>query len=525
MQKSSKYAQTKNAKVSTDLYDKEKVDLETIIVEDVFRLLQCNDNGSMTEEAQRRLELFDPNKLELEEQNAFLQHRLELFSPNKLESEEQNVFLHFLSFMWNLLSWGHGGCRLGCHCNGEHQPPDWQDFVSIVLLLLVKVKVKRDCTWQEIESAGLVPGNMVSFKLAALTGESLPQSKKTGDQCFLCSTCKQGEAEGVIILTSPNTFFGCTVLLVGQDDDTTRHLQKILAQIGSFCLVIIGIFLLAEIFCLYAGFSFQYCCGLNNILVLLIGEIPIAMPMVLSVTLAVSAQQLAKYKAIIICITAIEELATVTILFSDKMGTLTANKLTVDCETICTYGPFSIDAINTCIIFAIGNPSRARAGIKLLDCKPFNPLNKRTEIMYHEESSNKLKCVTKGMTGIIIELCTHSKTEKIEFRPEANVEELVSRGLHTLAVMYEELDSEDPEGEGNAFELIGLLSIFDPPRDDIKQTINNTIALDVCIKIVTGDQLTITKETGCHLSLGDHMYLTQVLKDGSAPGSKHALLD
>ncbi|KAL6309069.1 hypothetical protein BKA93DRAFT_746406 [Sparassis latifolia] len=442
-------------------------------MEDVFRLLQCNDNGSMTEEAQRRLELFDPNKLELEEQNAFLQAA---------------------ALVAIALS------------NGEHQPPDWQDFVSIVLLLLVKVKVKRDCTWQEIESTGLVPD-------CRLTEASMSPLIKLLSPVFYI----------------PNTFFGRTVLLIGQDDDTTRHLQKILTQIGSFCLVVIGIFLLAEIFCLYAGFSFQYRCGLNNILVLLIGGIPIAMPMVLSVTLTVSAQQLAKYKAIIICITAIEELATVTILFSDKMGTLTANKLTIDYETICTYVYTSCtenqDAIDTCIIFAIGNPSRARAGIKLLDCKPFNPLNKRTEIMYHKESSNKLKCVTKGMTDIIIELCTCSKTEKIEFRPEANVEELVSRGLHTLAVMYEKLDSEDPEGEGNAFELIGLLSIFDPLRDDIKQIINNTIALDVCIKIVTGDQLTITKETGCHLSLGDHMYLTQVLKDGSAPGSKHALLD
>ncbi|GBE85856.1 plasma-membrane proton-e [Sparassis crispa] len=505
MRKSSKYAQTKNAKVSTDLYDKEKVDLETIIVEDVFRLLQCDDNGSMTEEAQRRLELFNPNKLELEEQNVFLQHRLELFSPNKLESEEQNAFLQVLS-KFHVEPVVLGSWRL---------PPWLPSHFQMV-------KVKRDCTWQEIESAGLVPGINVSIDQAALTGESLPQSKKTGHQCFLCSTCKQGEAEGVIILTSPNTFFGRTVLLVGQDDDTTRHLQKILAQIVSFCLVVIGIFLLTEIFCLYAGFSFQYHCGLNNILVLLIGGIAIAMPTVLSVTLAVSAQQLAKYKAIIICITVIEELATVTILFSDKMGTLTANKLTIDCETICTYSPVfaediillsaytscmeNQDAIDTCIIFAIGNPSRARAGIKLLDCKPFNPLNKCTEIMYQ---------------GVI----KQAQTEKIEFRPEANVEELVSRGLHTLAVMYEELDSEDPEGEGNAFELIGLLSIFDPPCDDIKQTINNTIALDVCIKMVTGDQLTITKETGCHLSLGDHMYLTQVLKDGSAPGSKHALLD
>ena len=119
------------------------------------------------------------------------------------------------------------------------------------------------------------------------------------------STCKQGEAEGVVIFTGANTFFGRTALHVGQDDDTTGHLQKILTQIGSLCLVSIGIFVIAEIFILYASFHYSYHHSLDNILVLLIGGIPIAMPTVLSVTLAVSAQQLAKHKAIITCITAV----------------------------------------------------------------------------------------------------------------------------------------------------------------------------------------------------------------------------
>jgi len=550
-----------------DLYDKEKVDLETIVVEDVFKLLQCDENGLSDEEAVRRLELFGPNKLEAEETNAFLQ---------------------FLSFMWNPLSWVMEGAALVAIVlsNGEHMPPDWEDFVGIITLLLInsfigfyeernagnavkalmdslapKAKVKRGGQWKEIESADLVPGDMVSFKIgdivpadcrlteainvsidqAALTGESLPQSKKTGDQCFSGSTCKQGEAEGVVISTGPNTFFGRAASLVGQDDDTTGHLQKILAQIGSFCLVSIGIFVIAEIFCLYAGFRYQYRRGLNNILVLLIGGIPIAMPTVLSVTLAVGAQQLAKYKAIVTRITAIEELAAVTILCSDKTGTLTTNKLTIDRETVRTYGPFSAedvillaayasrtenqDAIDACVVGALGDTTRARAGIKLLDFKPFNPVDKRTEITYREESSGKLKRVTKGMTGIIIELCTRNKTDEVENKLEADVEEFAMRGLRALAVAYEELDGDDPEGEGNGFELIGLLPIFDPPRGDTKQTIDDAIALGVRVKMVTGDQLAIAKETGRRLGLGDHMYPAKVLKDGPEPGGKHASLD
>ncbi|KAK0192730.1 hypothetical protein F5146DRAFT_1041218 [Armillaria mellea] len=550
-----------------DLYDKEKVDLETIVIDDVFKLLQCDENGLTPDEALRRLELF---------------------GPNRLESEEQNPILQFLSFMWNPLSWVMEVAALVAIAlsNGEGRAPDWQDFVGIILLLFInsaigfyeernagnavkalmdslapKAKVKRAGSWSEIESADLVPGDMVSFKIgdivpadcrlieainvsidqAALTGESLPQSKKAGDQCFSGSTCKQGEAEGVVISTGANTFFGRAASLVGQDDDTTGHLQKILAQIGSFCLVAIGIFVLLEIVILYPRFHYTYRRGLDNILVLLIGGIPIAMPTVLSVTLAVGAQQLAKHKAIVTRITAIEELAGVTILCSDKTGTLTTNKLTIDKDTIRTYGPFSADdvillaayasrtenqdAIDSSVVQAIGDPAKARAGIKLLDFKPFNPVDKRTEITYREESTGKLKRVTKGMTGIIIELCSRNKTDELENKLEADVEEYATRGLRALAVAFEEVDGDDFEAEGNGFELIGLLAIFDPPRDDTKQTIDDAMALGVKVKMVTGDQLAIAKETGRRLGLGDHMYPAKVLKDGPAPGSKHASLD
>ncbi|KAL0579322.1 hypothetical protein V5O48_002655 [Marasmius crinis-equi] len=550
-----------------DLYDKEKVDLETIVIEDVFKLLQCDENGLSQEESKRRLELFGPNKLEAEEQNAFLQ---------------------FLSFMWNPLSWVMEAAALVAIAlsNGEGRAPDWPDFVGIVLLLLInsaigfyeernagnavkalmdslapKAKVKRGGSWSEIESADLVPGDMIAFKIgdivpadcrlteainvsidqAALTGESLPQAKKLGDQCFSGSTCKQGEAEGVVISTGANTFFGRAASLVGQDDDTTGHLQKILAQIGSFCLIAIGLFVFLEIVILYPHYHYTYRRGLDNILVLLIGGIPIAMPTVLSVTLAVGAQQLAKHKAIVTRITAIEELAGVTILCSDKTGTLTTNKLTIDKATIRTYGPFSADdvillaayasrtenqdAIDMSVVGAIGDASKARAGIKLLDFKPFNPVDKRTEITYREEATGKLKRVTKGMTGIIIELCSRNKTSELEDKLEADVEEYAQRGLRALAVAYEEVDGDDHEAEGNGFELIGLLAIFDPPRDDTKQTIDDAIALGVKVKMVTGDQLAIAKETGRRLGLGDHMYPAKVLKDGPAPDGKHASLD
>ncbi|CAE6405720.1 unnamed protein product, partial [Rhizoctonia solani] len=116
-------------------------------------------------------------------------------------------------------------------------------------------------------------------------------------------------------------------------------------------------------------------------------------------------------------------------------------------------------------------------------------------------------------------------TEEVENQLEADVTEFAGRGLRALAVAYEELDHDNFEGEGNGFELIGLLAIFDPPREDTKQTIDDAIALGVKVKMVTGDQLAIAKETGRRLGLGDHMYPAKVLKDGPPPGGKHMSLD
>lgn len=377
---------------------------------------------------------------------------------------------------------------------------------------------------------------------AALTGESLPQGKKLGDECFSGSTCKQGEAEGIVISTGPNTFFGRAATLVGQDNDQAGHLQMVLAQIGSFCLISIGIFVLLEIIVLYADYRYAYRRGLNNILVLLIGGIPIAMPTVLSVTLAVGAQQLAKHKAIVTRITAIEELAGVTILCSDKTGTLTTNKLTIDKENVKCYSKWDVegvcllaayasrvenqDAIDGCVVGTLPDPKQAREGIDLLDFKPFNPVDKRTEITYRDNrDGGKLKRATKGMTGIIIEICSRGKDNALEDQLEADVEEFARRGLRALAVAYEDVPGDDKAAQGNGFELVGLLSIFDPPRSDTKQTIDDAMALGVKVKMVTGDQLAIAKETGRRLGLGDHMYPAKVLKEGAPPGGKYASLD
>lgn len=569
-----------------ELYDRERYDLSTMEPADVFRLLEYV--AFLCGHFFKTLLTFCSIRTSTDGLTSTeAQARIEKFGRNRIEQKEQNPILQFLGFMWNPLSWVMEAAAIVAIAvsNGGGRPPDWPDFVGIVILLLAnsvigfleerqagnavkalmeslapECKVKRDGEWNNMEAAELVPGDIISIKLgdvvpadgrlvrahgevsidqAALTGESLPVGKDAGDEIFSGSTVKQGEAEAVVIGTGLNTFFGRAAKLVGEANEDIGHLQSILAKIGNFCLCSIGIFLVVEILVMYAAFRYDYRRGIDNLLVLLIGGIPIAMPTVLSVTLAIGAKQLAEHKAIVTRITAIEEMAAVTILCSDKTGTLTLNKLIVDQPTIKTYAEYSPedvirisayasrtenqDAIDFCIVNALDDPKMARADIEELDFKPFNPVIKRTEITYRKDG--KVYRATKGMSHFILDLCTRDKTEEQIKALEEDVDEFARRGLRSLAVAVDEVPSGDPEGEGKGFRLIGLLPIYDPPRSDTKETIDRAIALGVEVKMITGDQLAIAKETGRRLGMGDNMFLSKTLKDGPPPGSGYSTVD
>ncbi|KAG2186637.1 hypothetical protein INT44_002861 [Umbelopsis vinacea] len=550
-----------------ELYDKDKFDLSTMEPGDVFQLLQTTTEGLTSNEAAARVEKF---------------------GYNRLEHKEVNPFLQFLGFMWNPLSWVMEAAALVAIAlsNGGGRAPDWPDFVGIILLLLAnsiigfmeerqagnavkalmeslapEAKVKRDGEWKTIEAAELVPGDVISIKLgdvipadgrlvaahgqvsidqAALTGESLPVTKEAGDEIFSGSTCKQGEAQAIVIGTGLNTFFGRAAKLVGDANDEMGHLQVILAKIGNFCMCTIGIFLVLEILVMYPAFKYDYRRGIDNLLVLLIGGIPIAMPTVLSVTLAIGAKQLAEHKAIVTRITAIEEMAAVTILCSDKTGTLTLNKLIVDKPTVKSYSGHNIeeiiqlsayacrtenqDAIDFCICNSLPDVKLARDGIEEMEFKPFNPVIKRTEITY-KDSEGVVRRVTKGMSHTILDLCTRDKTDEQIQALNDDVDEYARRGLRALAVAIDEVPSGGVEDEGRGFKLVGLLPIYDPPRSDTKETIDRAIALGVSVKMITGDQLAIAKETGRRLGMGDNMFLSKTLKDGPPAGSGYTDMD
>ncbi|CAF1706024.1 unnamed protein product [Brassica oleracea var. botrytis] len=548
------------ADISWEEIKKENVDLEKIPVDEVFQQLKCSREGLSSEEGR---------------------NRLQIFGANKLEEKVENKFLKFLGFMWNPLSWVMEAAAIMAIvlANGDGRPPDWQDFVGIMCLLIInstisfieennagnaaaalmanlapKAKVLRDGKWGEQEAAMLVPGDLISIKLgdivpadsrllegdplkidqSALTGESLPATKYPGDEVFSGSTCKQGEIEAVVIATGVHTFFGKAAHLVDSTNNV-GHFQTVLTAIGNFCICSIAIGMLIEIIVMYPIQHRKYRDGIDNLLVLLIGGIPIAMPTVLSVTMAIGSHRLSQQGAITKRMTAIEEMAGMDVLCSDKTGTLTLNKLTVDknlIEVFCKNADKDTvillsarasrvenqDAIDACIVNMLGDPKEARAGITEVHFLPFNPVEKRTAITYIDGSGDWHRC-SKGAPEQIISLCD-LKGEALK-RAHDIIDKFAERGLRSLGVGRQTVPEKDKESAGTPWEFVGLLPLFDPPRHDSAETIRRALDLGVNVKMITGDQLAIGKETGRRLGMGTNMYPSSSLlenKDDATGG-------
>ncbi|GKV09675.1 hypothetical protein SLEP1_g21137 [Rubroshorea leprosula] len=526
-------------------FNREGIDLERLPLDEVFEQLRTTRAGLTTEDAEARLKIF---------------------GPNMLEEKPENKFLKFLGFMWNPLSWVMEAAAVMAIvlANGGSEGPDWQDFIGIICLLLInstisfieennagnaaaalmarlapKTRVLRDGQWQEQDAAILVPGDIISIKLgdiipadarllegdplkidqATLTGESLPVTKRTGDEVFSGSTCKHGEIEAVVIATGVHSFFGKAAHLV-DSTEVVGHFQQVLTSIGNFCICSIAVGMILEIIVMFPIQHRSYRDGINNLLVLLIGGIPIAMPTVLSVTLAIGSHRLSQQGAITKRMTAIEEMAGMDVLCSDKTGTLTLNRLTVDRNLIEVFNKDmdkdtvvllaarasrleNQDAIDAAIVNMLADPGEARANIREVHFLPFNPVDKRTAITYIDFNGNWYRA-SKGAPEQILNLC--KEKNEIAGKVHTIIDKFAERGLRSLGVAFQEVPEKTKDSPGGPWTFCGLLPLFDPPRHDSAETIRRALNLGVNVKMITGDQLAIAKETGRRLGMGTNMY-------------------
>jgi H+-transporting ATPase len=298
---------------------------------------------------------------------AQVQERLTKYGPNALREEKKSALSAFLAYFWGPIPWMIEAAALMALI-----VRDWGDFTIITSLLLfnallgfweeheasnaldalksslaLKARALRDGKWQQVDARTLVPGDIVRLYLgdvvpsdckliqgdyisidqSALTGESLPVTKKSGEDAYSGSVVKQGEMVAVITATGANTFFGRTAKLVA-GAGSVSHFQRAVMKIGNFliilALVLVVILVASRLFDMRGHYDRVVLLRLAEIvLILLVASVPVAMPAVLSVTMALGARKLARSKAIVSRLESIEELAGVDVLCSDKTGTLT----------------------------------------------------------------------------------------------------------------------------------------------------------------------------------------------------------
>jgi len=483
--------------------------------------------------------------------------RLQQYGYNEIAEKKVNPLFELLTYFWGPIPW-----MIEIAAILSAVVRHWEDFWIIFALLLLnavvgfwqehkadnaiellkqklapKARVLRNGKWREVDARELVPGDIVRVRLgvivpadlkltegeylladeSALTGESMPVEKHVSDIAYSSSIARQGEMNGLVIATGMNTYFGKTAKLV-EEAETRSHFQKAVIKIGDY-LIVLALALVALIF-LVALFRHESMLEtLQFALILTVAAIPAALPAVLSVTMAVGAMALAKKEAIVSKLVAIEEMAGMDVLCSDKTGTITQNKITVgEVEPSKGFKESDVllwamlasreenqDPIDDAII------AKAREADELAEASerykstaftPFDPTSKRAIATLEDADGNRFK-VAKGAPQAILSLIADHET--LGHEVDEQVDTLASRGYRPLGVAK-------TEGEED-WQYAGLIGLYDPPREDSAEIIETAQSMDVKVKMVTGDHTAIAKEIASQVHLGTNIMQTSSFLD------------
>lgn len=471
--------------------------------------------------------------------------RLTRYGYNEIEEKQESLWHRILRRFWGPIPWMIELAALLSAIVGK-----WDDFIIISIMLLVnagldffqehralnalnalkqrlsaEIIVLRDSEFKSHPARELVPGDIIKLRIgnivpadvqllqgeylavdqSALTGESLPVNKKANEVAYASTIVKQGEMLAVVVNTGTNTNFHSVVALVAKASLEERsHFQKMVIKIGDFLIVLTAALVILII--MVALFRHEHFLEIARFsLVLTVASIPVALPAVLSVTMAVGAVTLARRQAIVSRLTAIEELAGVDIFCSDKTGTLTRNEMQV-AEPVVLAGHteqelFEVAALasrkenNDPIELPIFEYLEAHfpevdwQGYQQLSFTPFDPIRKRTEARVEKGGQH---CVAmKGAAQVLLamaELCDEDTRQLT-----GTVEQMAAKGYRTLAVGRKVGDA--------PLELLGILPLYDPPRDDSRQVIADMGNHGIEVKMITGDNMAIAREIGKLLGL------------------------
>eukprot|EP00500_Bicosoecida_sp_ms1_P000132 CAMPEP_0203810634 /NCGR_PEP_ID=MMETSP0115-20131106/3060_1 /ASSEMBLY_ACC=CAM_ASM_000227 /TAXON_ID=33651 /ORGANISM="Bicosoecid sp, Strain ms1" /LENGTH=1027 /DNA_ID=CAMNT_0050719435 /DNA_START=46 /DNA_END=3129 /DNA_ORIENTATION=- len=497
---------------------------------------------------------------------------------NELIEVKKNPILVFLAFFW-----GPVAAMIWLAIIVEAINQGWEDFGVLLFLQLANgfvgwyeeknagnaiealkqqlgatAFVCRGGVWARVPARELVPGDLVDLAIgaavpadailrgdagaadssllidqSALTGESLPVEAFPGFRLMMGSIVRRGEGHAVIVATGERTFFGKAAALISKTESKGRFQRVVflvtlvmLAMSALLCSIILTVLLLSHS---------SFLSSLSIVIVLLVASIPVAMQVVCTSTMAAGSRELAHAKVIVAKLSAIEELAGMDMLCSDKTGTLTTNKLSLrppmsfsgmsDDEMTfmaalsCKRTAGNQDAIDTCITSAVADgPERERLAAHVeVAFMPFNPTDKRTQSVVRAPDGAVFS-VSKGAPQVILQLCGEgaSAVSATARRVEAAVQEYADRGFRGIGLA--KCDGDATKTASPEWEFVGLLSLYDPPREDTKITLKEAAELGVDVKMITGDHTAIAKETCRELGLGTNVLRSDVLDstDGQA---------
>ncbi|CAI7604878.1 unnamed protein product [Penicillium pancosmium] len=408
---------------------------------------------------------------------------------------------------------------------------------SLKETLALKATVIRNGHKFEIRAEEVVPGDVIlvddgtivagdgfivspaahlQIDQSSITGESLAVDKTTGEKVWASSAVKRGEAALIVTRTGDKTFVGKAAGLVTQVNGV-GHFTLVLNGISMVLLILVCLTLFIVWVSAYYR-SDPIIDILEYTLAITIVGVPVGLPAVVTTTMAVGASYLAKKSAIVQKLSAIESLAGVQILCSDKTGTLTRNRLKLGDPftspgitsdelmlTACltaTRKKTGIDAIDRVFIKSLRKYPLAKKLLPtfhVLEFHPFDPVAKKVTAIVESQEGEKMICV-KGAPIQVLQTVkqNHSIPENVESAYLAKVAEFATRGFRALGVARKR--GSEP------WEILGIMPCYDPPRHDTANTIREAKRLGLQIKMLTGDAVGIAKETARQLGLGTNIY-------------------
>ena len=512
-----------------------KDSLNDLPVPELFHRLNSSDAGLSQEEAKKRLDEYGYNEIEEKQINPLKKFFLYFWGPIP-------VMIIIAAILSGILqNWPDVGVIMilliinaVVGFREEYQANN--AVAALKKRLAINARIKRDGKWGSLPARELVPGDIIHLRIgdiipadsrllrgnpvqidqSALTGESLPVEREQGDAVFSGSILKQGEIDALVYATGEKTFYGKTTELV-KSAETRSHLQKAIIKIADYLLIIAATLAILIIGVAIARKE-SIIEVLQFVLVLTIAAVPVAMPAVLSVTMALGARVLAAKQAIVTKLAAVEEMAGIDVLCSDKTGTLTQSKLTpgepytvegIKPEEVILSGGLaskeeSQDPIDLAVLSGLEDASILQS-YQVLDFKPFDPVHKLTESTVTGPDGKTFK-VSKGAPQVILDLDPEKDKKRDEIEEATN--EFAARGFRSLGVART-----DSSGE---WKIIGIIPLYDPLREDSKSTIETTRNMGLKVKMVTGDQVAIGKEISRQLGLGTNI-LDASIFDTSKP--------